>query len=94
MGSRRPIIGRPWCFSKLPLHVRGPAPTFGEHNRQVLCEILGYDEARYKAIEAAGLVVQKPVKGTAPLNISMDERVRLGRLAYWDQDYKERLGIA
>ncbi len=94
MGSRRPIIGRPWCFSKLPLHVRGPAPTFGQHNRQVLCEILGYDEARYKAIEAAGLVVQKPVKATAPLNLSMDERVRLGRLAYWDRDYKERLGIA
>jgi len=94
MGSRRPIIGRPWKFSRLPLGVRGPAPTFGEHNREVLREILGYDEARYRGIEAAGLVAQQPVKAATPLDLTMDERVRLGRLAYWDRDYKERLGIA
>jgi len=26
--------------------------------------------------------------------MSMDQRVAIGRLAYWDADYKERLGIA
>src|SRR5205085_11537031 len=45
MGGKRLIIGRPWKFGKMPLHVRGPAPTFGQHNREVVCDILGYDEA-------------------------------------------------
>ena len=94
MGPRRQIIGRPWRFSNLPMSVRGPAPTFGEHNREVLREILGYDETRYRALEAAGLLAQKPAKAAIPMDMTMDERVRLGRLAYWDPDYKERLGIA
>jgi hypothetical protein len=27
------------------------------------------------------------------LRMSMDERVERGRLAYWDPEYKEQLGI-
>ena len=94
MGSRRPIIGRPWRFSNLPLHVRSPAPKFGEHNREVLMEMLGYDEARYRAIERAGIVAEKPTNTGETKPMGMDERVRRGVLAYWDRDYKERLGIA
>ncbi len=94
MGSRRPIIGRPWRFSNTPLFVRAPAPKFGQHNREVLCEILGYDEARYQALESAGVVAQKPLQVKTAPDLTLDERVRLGRLAYWDHDYKERLGIA
>ena len=94
MGARRPIIGRPWRFSKLPLFVRAPAPKFGQHNREVIREILGYDESRYQALEAAGVIAQKPTQVRLTPDLSLDERVRLGRLAYWDSDYKERLGIA
>jgi hypothetical protein len=93
MGSHRPIIGRPWRFSNMPLFVRGPAPTFGQHNREVLRDILGYDEARCQAIEGAGVVAQKPLQVRTAPDMTLDERVRLGRLAYWDSDYKERLGI-
>jgi len=94
MGARRPILGRPWRFSRIPVHVRAPAPKFGEHNRAVLRDILGYDEPRYQTIEAAGIVAQEPLKPRALEKFSKDERVRLGLLAYWDRDYKERLGIA
>jgi crotonobetainyl-CoA:carnitine CoA-transferase CaiB-like acyl-CoA transferase len=93
MGSRRPIIGRPWRFSKVPAQVRGPAPTFGQHNREILSEVLGYDESRREALESAGIVAGKPVKPRPVLDMSMDERIELGRLAYWDRDYKKRLGI-
>jgi crotonobetainyl-CoA:carnitine CoA-transferase CaiB-like acyl-CoA transferase len=93
MGSRRLVIGRPWKFSKMPLHVSGPAPTFGQHNRDVVCGLLGYDEARYEALTSAGILVDKPVKARPLFEMSMDERVKLGRLAYWDPDYKKRLGI-
>jgi crotonobetainyl-CoA:carnitine CoA-transferase CaiB-like acyl-CoA transferase len=94
MGPRRPIIGRPWKFGAMPLTVRGPAPTFGQHNREVLREILGYDESRCSALASAGIVVDKPVKVREVPDLSMDKRVAIGRLAYWDADYKKRLGIA
>jgi hypothetical protein len=87
-------VGRPWKFSALSPHVKGPAPTFGQHNREVLQEVLGYDEARCAALEAAGILVDKPTKPRPIPELSMDERVRLGRLAYWEPDYKEKLGIA
>ncbi len=93
MGSRRPIIGRPWRFSRMPLAVRGPAPTFGQHNREVLRGILGYDESRCEALERAGVVTDKPTVMRVAPDMSMEERVRIGRLAYWDRNYKERLGI-
>lgn len=93
MGSKRPIVGRPWKFSATPLSIRGEAPTFGQHNREVLRAILGYDEARCQALESAGIIVDKPLKVREVPDLSMDERVKLGRLAYWDRDYKERLGI-
>ena len=92
MGARRLMIGRPWKFSKMPLHVRGPAPTFGQHNREILRDVLGYDESRREALESAGILAGKPVKPRPVLDMSMDERVELGRLAYWDRDYKKRLG--
>ena len=93
MGSSRPIIGRPWRFSAMPLAIRGPAPTFGQHNHEVLREVLGYDEQRIRDLESAGVLVHKPLKVREVPDLSMDERVRLGRLAFWDRDYKERLGI-
>jgi crotonobetainyl-CoA:carnitine CoA-transferase CaiB-like acyl-CoA transferase len=93
MGRRRLMIGRPWRFSKMPLYVRGPAPTFGQHNREVLSGVLGYDEARCQALEGAGIVTDVPTKARIVPDLTMDQRVELGRLAYWDRDYKQRLGI-
>ena len=94
MGSCRPLIGRPWKFSAMPLKLQDPAPTFGQHNREVLRGILGYDDSRCAALASAGIVVDKPVKVREAPTMSMDQRVAIGRLAYWDADYKERLGIA
>ena len=94
MGPRRPLLGRPWNFSANPLSIKGPAPAYGQHNGEVLREILGYDEFRCAALASAGIIVDKPVKPREVPNMSMDKRVEIGRLAYWDADYKERLGIA
>jgi len=93
MGTRRPMIGRPWRFGQGNMHVREPAPTFGQHNREVLRDILGYDESRCQALESAGILADIPVKARPVFEMGMDERVALGRLAYWDRDYKKRLGI-
>lgn len=91
--GKRMIFGRPWKLSKLPLHVRGPGPRLGEHNREVLQDILGYDEARYQQLEETGVISSTPVVHRPIMQMSMEERVRQGRLAFWDPDYKERLGL-
>ncbi|HJM92505.1 MAG: CoA transferase [Alphaproteobacteria bacterium] len=93
IGARRPIIGRPWKFSRMPLHVRGPGPMFGQHNREVLQDILGYGEARCEKLESTGVLADKPQSPVSAAEMSLDERVELGRLAYWDRDYKKRLDI-
>ena len=93
MGPRRPLIGRPWKFSAMPLSINGPAPAYGQNNAEVLREILGYDESRCSALADAGIVVDKPVKPREVPNMTMDKRVEIGRLAYWDPDYKTKLGI-
>jgi crotonobetainyl-CoA:carnitine CoA-transferase CaiB-like acyl-CoA transferase len=93
MGKERPVVGRPWRFSALEPQVKGPAPTFGQHNREVVQGILGYDESRCAQLESAGVLADHPSKVRAVPDLSMDARVEMGRLAYWDADYKQRLGI-
>lgn len=93
MGPRRPLIGRPWRFSANPLTIKGPAPAYGQHNEEVLREILGYDDSRCAALASAGITVDKPLKPREVPNMTMDKRVEIGRLAYWDPDYKTKLGI-
>ena len=92
MGDRL-IIGRPWRLSGLPLSVRGPGPTLGQHNRDVIQGLLGYDDARYAALEQAGIIGTKPTSPRPVVRMPMDERIKRGRLANWDPDYKERLGL-
>ena len=62
-------------------------------NREVLQGILGYDDAHYAEMEHAGIIGTHPTHPRPVLRMSMDERVHRGRLACWDPDYKERIGI-
>jgi crotonobetainyl-CoA:carnitine CoA-transferase CaiB-like acyl-CoA transferase len=91
--GKRLLIGRPWRLSKTPISIKAPAPTLGQHNREVLQGILGYSEARYQELERAGIISNKPIKLRSTSHMSMDERVKYGRLAYYDPDFKEKLGI-
>jgi crotonobetainyl-CoA:carnitine CoA-transferase CaiB-like acyl-CoA transferase len=91
--GKRVIMGRPWRLSKTPISVNGPGPVLGQHNRDVLQGILGYSEARYNALEQAGIIGNRPTNPRPPLHMEMDERVQQGRLAYYDPCFKKRLGI-
>ena len=48
-------------MSKTPAHIRHPAPTLGQHNRQVLQETLGLSDTDWARLEEAQVI------GTAPI---------------------------
>ena len=91
--GERVMIGRPWRLNRLPVSIQGPGPALGEHNREVIQGLLGYDDTRYAELELAGIVGTRPTGGRPIVRLPMDERVRRGRLASWDPDYKDKLGI-
>ena len=89
--ATRQIIGRPWRLDKTPLSVRGPGPSLGEHNREILQRVLGYSDAQCAELEAEGIIGTRPTKARPVVHLDMDEHVRLGRLGYWDPAFKDRL---
>jgi crotonobetainyl-CoA:carnitine CoA-transferase CaiB-like acyl-CoA transferase len=57
-GGTRPVVRAPARFSASRNDVRGPPPRLGEHGAEILRELLGYDDARIRALEASGVLVQ------------------------------------
>ena len=88
----RPFIGRPYKFSKSPVRIQGPAPTFGEHNGPVLKDLLGVVNDEYRALEEQGTIAQVPAKGEPVVPDPIEEQLRKGRISEWDPDYKAKLG--
>lgn len=89
----RVMMGRPWRFSKTPMKITGPAPVLGGSNRDILMGELGYSEDKFNALWEAGIVGDKPTNPRPMPTMGMDDLVRVGRLAYWDPEYKQKLGI-
>jgi len=52
----RAHAGIPWLMAHRPNGVRRPAPCLGEHNREVLGEVLGYSDARINELDAQGVL--------------------------------------
>lgn len=55
-GAKRALVKPPARFSASINAVRGAAPQRGEHNREVLIELLGYDAVRIDQLEADGVL--------------------------------------
>ena len=56
-GGRRPMPRLPYRFSTSEVRAARPAPLRGEHNAEVLAEVLGMDPARIEALIAAGVLL-------------------------------------
>ena len=56
----RQYPGLPWKMSKTPGEVRSPAPTLGQHNRQIYGGLLGMRVDQIEALEARGVIGAKP----------------------------------
>ena len=51
-----PIENSRMRFSATPARVTAPGPTFGQHNQQVLTEILGLSEEEFIELLAEGVL--------------------------------------
>ena len=51
-----PVPTLPFRYGKLEHWLRTPAPTLGQHNEEVLAEILGLSQAEREELEAAGII--------------------------------------
>ncbi len=92
MGTR-PFIGRAFKFSKSPLKIHGPSPTFGQHNDSLLRDLLGLDEGTYQELVQDAVIATVPSTGDPSTQIPPEQALERGLIAGWDPDYKERLGI-
>ncbi len=91
--GRRPLVGRPWKLSAMPVAVRRPAPPLGEANGHVLRDLVGLTDATFDALVAARITGELDPVAQPPLTISIDEQIRIGRIHRHDPAYRERLGL-
>jgi len=55
-----PLPGQPFRYASVERWLRTPAPTLGQHNREVLGGLLGIDDAELAELEAEGLIGTRP----------------------------------
>jgi len=59
-GGVRPVVRSPYRFADSTCAVRGPAPRRGEHNAEVLGELLGLGAEQLRALAASGVLDAAP----------------------------------
>ncbi len=64
-GGTRPVVRAPYWFSGRTVPLRGPAPRRGEHNQELLRELLGYDDTRLRELADAGILIAEPPEDSA-----------------------------
>ncbi len=86
-----PYAGRPWKLSSTPAVPPQPAPIMGQHNRELLVELLGKTVDEIAALEEAQIIGYAPLSPRGVRRPSLDEQVRQGRMQRYDTDYAERV---
>jgi len=78
---------------------QGPAPTLGQHNREVLSGLLGLSDAEIDGLEAQGVIATQPVLPvpaaivSQALKLPYDQFLAAGILQAIEEDYEAQLGL-
>ena len=86
-----PYASRPWKFDKTPGSIRKAAPTLGEHNVEILQNVLGLSEFDTQLMERSGIIGTAPTRPNA--TVPLDNRLLLeqGRIVRSEPDFEERI---
>jgi benzylsuccinate CoA-transferase BbsF subunit len=88
IGVRR-TIGRPWKLSDADLSITRPAPQLGEHNRQVLKDLLGYTDAEIDAMEKSQAIGNVMAGSPVVPPLHLEGMRRNSRIGKPDAAYRE-----
>lgn len=95
--GKRPHMGLPWKMTKTTPMPLKASPLLGEHNREVLTELLSMSPEDVSLLYKLAVMAEQPVgfeKWTALLRpYPLDLLKERGRLEDYDTNYKEILGI-
>jgi hypothetical protein len=86
-------------FTEFEASAQGPAPTVGQHNREVLGGLLGLSDQELAALSEAGVIADAPQIPFPPevisqaLKLPYDRFLEAGILRALEPDYKEQLGL-
>ena len=86
-----PYASRPWKLDKTPGSIRRAAPTLGEHNNEVLRDILGLTKSETDAMEEAGIIGTAPVRPRATQPPSNELLLEQGRIVRSEPDFEEQV---
>ncbi|MCY3926668.1 MAG: CoA transferase [Acidobacteria bacterium] len=70
--GRRRYPGLPIHMSATPPTYRRGAPCLGEHNREILVDVLGFENARVDELERAGILRDRPPAGATGRGVKKD----------------------
>ena len=86
--------GRAWKMSNAQSKIRRPGPGMGEHNEQVLSELLGYDTDIIDDFYDLGIIADQPINQRSSSNPpSLEKLKEEGTITDFDTDYKTSLGL-
>ena len=86
-----PYASRPWKMSETPGGIRHAAPLLGQHNHQVLSEVLGKGEKEIAAFERDGVIGDAPLGHQSPPITSLEVQMQQGRIIELDNEYRRKL---
>ena len=86
-------------FDEFAASAQGPAPTLGQHNREVLGGLLGLSDEELAALEEQGIIATRPNLPFPPqlmsqaLKYPYESYLELGIVRALEPDYREQLGL-
>ena len=86
-----PYAGRPWKFGETPGEIRSAAPTLGEHNREVLAALLGFDDAQIAKMKESSVIGNSPANPGASRQAANETLLAQGRIVRWEPDFEEQV---
>ncbi len=86
-----PYASRPWKFSRSPGSIRSSAPTLGQHNSEILNNMLGLSDSHTTTMERAGIIGIAPTNPRATKPPTNRLLMKQGRIVRWEPDFQEQV---